>query len=220
LLIPLIIAIPISYMISGKNNSIYRNNLSGFSIRNKKTGENPFLQQLKVGDVMDHNFYDVAKETGINEAIHVMKETDSTSMIVTDSEDKLEGIIHYRNLIESPQESKNSMCVENVMIRDAPFLLPSDTLQKALEIMVKSGHSDLFVVSPADSKLVIGALSLNDISGACNEKDPVLLDLENMDRSDLSDSTKSSQNLPTIGYKIGPSSRQFLSKLKNYWPIQ
>jgi chloride channel protein, CIC family len=220
LLLPLIIAIPISYAISGKNNSIYKNNVSGFSIRNKKTGKNPLLQQLKVGVVMDHNFYDLAKETGINEAIHVMNETDSTSMIVTDSEDKLEGIIHYRNLIESPEESKSTMRVENVMIKDAPFLLPSDTLQKALEIMVKSGHSELFVVSPADSKLVVGVLSLNDISSACNEKEPILLDLENMDRSDLSETTKSSQNLPTIGYKIGPSSKQFLAKLKNYWPIQ
>jgi CBS domain containing-hemolysin-like protein len=149
-----------------------------------------------------------------------MNETDSTSMIVTDSEDKLEGIIHYRNLIESPEESKSTMRVENVMIKDAPFLLPSDTLQKALEIMVKSGHSELFVVSPADSKLVVGVLSLNDISSACNEKEPILLDLENMDRSVLSETTKSSQNLPTIGYKIGPSSKQFLAKLKNYWPIQ
>jgi hypothetical protein len=63
-------------------------------------------------------------------------------------------------------------------------------------------------------------LSLNDISSACNEKEPILLDLENMDRSDLSETTKSSRNLPTIGHKIGPSSKQFLAKLKNYWPIQ
>jgi chloride channel protein, CIC family len=218
LLLPLIISIPISYMISGKNNSIYKNNLSGFSIRNKKTGSNPLLQQLKVGDVMDRNFFDVAKGTGINEAIQIMNETQSTTMIVTDSEDKLEGIVHYRSLIESPQECKKNMHVEDIMIRDPPFLLPSDTLQKALEIIVKSGHSELYVVSPADNKIVVGVLSLNDISAACNEKEPILLDLEKLDSSDLAETEIS--NASTIGHKIVPSSRQFLAKLKGYWPIQ
>ena len=220
LLIPLIISIPISYIISGKNNSIYKNNLSGFSVRNRKTGSNPLLQQLKVGNVMSHNFFDVAKETGITEAINIMNETKSTAIIVTNSEDRLEGIIHYRNLIESPQENKDTMLVENIMIKDPPFLLPSDSLQKALEIIVKSGHSELFVVSPADNKLVIGLLSLNDISAACNEKEPILVDLENIDQHDPSESTETLHEARIIGHKIGPSSKQFLAKLRGYWPIQ
>jgi len=220
MLIPLIISIPISYIISGRNNSIYKNNLSGFSVRNRKTGSNPSLQQLKVGNVMGGNFFDVAKETGISEAINIMNETKSTTIIVTDSEDRLEGIIHYRSLIESPQENKDTMRVEEIMIKDPPFLLPSDTLQKALEIIVKSGHSELFVVSPADNKLVVGLLSLNDISAACNEKEPILMDLEDIEQPNHSETTEILHDARIIGHKIGPSSKQFLAKLRGYWPIQ
>jgi CIC family chloride channel protein len=220
MLLPLIISIPISYIISGRNNSIYKNNLSGFSVRNKKTGSNPLLQQLKVGNVMGRNFFDIAKETGISAAISIMNETKSTTMIVTDSEDRLEGIVHYRSLIESPQENKDTMCVEDIMIKDPPFLLPSDTLQKALEIIVKSGHSELFVVSPADNKLVVGLLSLNDISAACNEKEPILMDLEDIEQPDHSATAEISHDVRIIGHKIGPNSKQFLAKLRGYWPIQ
>lgn len=220
LLLPLIISVPISYVISGKNNSIYKNNLSGFSVLNKKASKNLLLHQFRVGDVMDGNFYDITKDAGINEAIQIMKETNTTIMVVTDSEDKLEGIIHYGNLIERSEESRRIMKVEHAMFKDAPYLLPSDTLQKALEIMVKSGHSELFVVSPADSKLVVGVLSLNDISRACNDKKPILLDLESLDRSDLSETVRSSQGLPTIGYKTKPTSKQIWAKIKDYWPIQ
>ena len=67
------------------------------------------------------------------------------------------------------------------MIKDPPFLLPSDTLQKGLQTMVTSGLSELFVVSPSDNRLVIGLLSLDDISRMCNERKPILLDIESLD---------------------------------------
>jgi CBS domain-containing protein len=112
------------------------------------------------------------------------------------------------------------MCVEDIMIKDPPLLLPSDTLQKALEIIVKSGHSELFVVSPADNKLVVGLLSLNDISAACNEKEPILMDLEDIEQPDHSVTNEISHDVRIIGHKIGPSSKQFLAKLRGYWPNQ
>ena len=220
LLVPLTISVLISYVISGKNTSIYKNNLAGFSVRKKNLNKKRSLYQFRVGDTMDPTFYDITKEAVINEAIRIMKETESTVMAVTNNEDKLEGIIHYRDLVETSEENKEIKTVEDVMIKDPPFLLPSDTLQKGLETMVTSGLSELFVVSPSDNRLVIGLISLDDISRMCNERKPILLDIESIDQSEIQETNNSfKKDSSVLERKISLTNKQIWSKLKDHWTI-
>ena len=169
---------------------------------------------------MDPTFYDITKEAVINEAIRIMKETESTVMAVTNNEDKLEGIVHYRDLVETSEENKEIKTVEDVMIKDPPFLLPSDTLQKGLETMVTSGMSELFVVSPSDNRLVIGLISLDDISRMCNERKPILLDIESIDQSEIQETNNSfKKDSSVLERKISLTNKQIWSKLKDHWTI-
>src|SRR6266540_2316904 len=220
LLVPLIISVLISYIVSGKNSSIFKNNISGFSIRNKKINKNSLLQQFKAGDAMDANFYDIAKDADIKEAIQIMKDTNVTVLAVTNNEDQLEGVIHYRNLVDGFQANDSMLTVEHVMTKNPPCLLPSDTLQKGLETMVQSGLSELFVVSPADSKLAIGIITLAAISRVCDDRRPVLLDIESLNETQFSGTRNSSSNLPSSDYKTKFTGNQIWSKLRDYWPIQ
>jgi len=220
LLVPLIISVLISYIVSGKNSSIFKNNISGFSIRNKKINKNSLLQQFKAGDAMDANFYDIAKDADIKEAIQIMKDTNVTVLAVTNIEDQLEGVIHYRNLVDRFQANNSMLTVEHVMTKNPPCLLPSDTLQKGLETMVQSGLSELFVVSPADSKLAIGIITLDAISRVCDDRRPVLLDIESLNETQFSGTRNSSSNLPSSDYKTKFTGNQIWSKLRDYWPIQ
>ena len=220
LLVPLTISVLISYVISGKNTSIYKNNLAGFSVRKKNLNKKRSLYQFRVGDTMDPTFYDITKEAVINEAVRIMKETESTVMAVTNNEDKLEGIVHYRDLVETSEENKEIKTVEDVMIKDPPFLLPSDTLQKGLETMVTSGLSELFVVSPSDNRLVIGLISLDDISRMCNERKPILLDIESIDQSEIQETNNSfKKDSSVLERKISLTNKQIWSKLKDHWTI-
>jgi len=220
LLVPLIISVLISYIVSGKNSSIFKNNISGFSIRNKKINKNSLLQQFKAGDAMDANFYDIAKDADIKEAIQIMKDANVTVLAVTNIEDQLEGVIHYRNLVDGFQANNSMMTVEHVMAKNPPCLLPSDTLQKGLETMVQSGLSELFVVSPADSKLAIGIITLDAISRVCDDKRPVLLDIESLNEPKFSNTRNSPSNLPPSDYKTKFTGNQIWSKIRGYWPIQ
>ena len=220
LLMPLTISVLISYVISGKNTSIYKNNLAGFSVRKKNLNKKRSLYQFRVGDAMDPTFYDITKEAVINEATRIMKETESTVMAVTNNEDKLEGIVHYRDLVETSEENKGIKTVEDVMIKDPPFLLPSDTLQKGLETMVTSGLSELFVVSPSDNRLVIGLISLDDVSRMCNERKPVLLDIESIDQSEIQETNnRFKKDSSVYERKISLTNNQIWSKLKDHWTI-
>ena len=220
LLVPLTISVLISYVISGKNTSIYKNNMAGFSVRKKNLNKKRSLYQFRVGDAMDPTFYDITKEAVINEATRIMKETESTVMAVTNNEDKLEGIVHYRDLVETSEENKEIKTVEDIMIKDPPFLLPSDTLQKGLETMVTSGLSELFVVSPSDNRLVIGLISLDDISRMCNERKPVLLDIESIDQSEIQETNnRLKKDSSVFDRKISLTNKQIWSKLKDHWTI-
>jgi len=220
LLVPLVISVLISYVVSGKNSSIFKNSISGFSIRNKKINKNLMLQQFRAGDAMDTNFFDVSKDAAITEAIQIMKDTNVNVLAVTDNEDQLEGVIYYRNLVEASEVNNPMTTVEHVMIKDPPCLLPSDTLQKSLETIVQSGCSQLFIVSPADRKLVEGVISLDAISKICDEKRPALVDIENLNEPKFVNEKSFSPSWPPTDYNIKLAGKQLWTKFKAHWPIQ
>jgi CIC family chloride channel protein len=220
LLVPLVVSVLISYIVSGKNSSIFKNSISGFSIRNKKINKNLLLQQFRAGDAMDTNFFDVSKDAAITEAIQIMKDTNVNVLAVTDNEDQLEGVIYYRNLLEASEVNNPMTTVEHVMIKDPPCLLPSDTLQKSLETIVQSGCSQLFIVSPADRKLVEGIISLDAISKICDEKRPALVDIENINEPKFVNEKSFSPSWPPTDHNIKLAGKQFWAKFKDHWPIQ
>ncbi|MGA7977281.1 MAG: hypothetical protein WB975_08605, partial [Nitrososphaeraceae archaeon] len=89
-----------------------------------------------------------------------------------------------------------------------------------LETMVTSGLSELFVVSPSDNRLVIGLISLDDISRMCNERKPILLDIENIDQSEIQETSNSfKKDSSVLERKISLTNKQIWSKLKDHWTI-
>ena len=220
LLVPLVVSVLISYAVSGKNSSIFKNSISGFSIRKKKINKNLLLQQFRAGDAMDTNFFDVSKDAAITEAIQIMKDTNVNVLAVTDNEDQLEGVIYYRNLVEASEVNNPMTTVEHVMIKDPPCLLPSDTLQKSLETIVQSGCSQLFIVSPADRKLVEGIISLDAISKICDEKRPALVDIENLNEPKFVNEKNCSPSWLPADHNIKLAGKELWTKFKDHWPIQ
>jgi chloride channel protein, CIC family len=179
LLIPTVISVIISNIISGKNNYIYKNYVSNIRtqlLSIKKHDSN--LRNYLVRDVMNSDFYNINRNTTIADAVQIMRDLNVKSLVVTNNEDRFEGMIYFEDLAIVPTIQEN-MTVESIMIYDPPMLRPLDPIMDYFEIVSKTAVSEIPIISPDDNKLVLSILSLRDVNKLLNNiNDPILPDLE------------------------------------------
>ena len=179
LLIPTVISVIISNIISGKDNYIYKNYVSNIKMQllNAKKHESK-LKNYQVKDVMNPDFYNVNKNTTVNDAIQIMRDLNVKSLVVTNNNDKFEGMVYIENLTNI--SISQDMNVASIMICDPPMLRPLDPILDYFELMSKTAISEIPIMSPDDSKLVLATLSISDINKSLNNtNDPILPDIEN-----------------------------------------
>ena len=179
LLIPTVISVIISNIISGKDNYIYKNYVSNIKMQllNAKKHDSK-LKNYQVKDVMNPDFYNVNKNTTVNDAIQIMRDLNVNTLVVTNNDDKFEGMVYIEDLrnISTIQD----MNVASIMVCDPPMLRPLDPILDYFELISKTAISEIPIVSPDDSKLVLATLSISDINRLLNNtNDPILPDLEN-----------------------------------------
>jgi CIC family chloride channel protein len=214
LLIPTVISVIISNIISGKNNYIYKNyvtNIRTQILKDKKHDSK--LKNYLIRDVMTSDFYNINRNTTINDAVHIMKELNVKSLVVTNNADKFEGMVYFEHL---SNVSTIQGTIESVMIHDPPMLRPLDSILDYFELISKTALSEIPVISPDDSKLVLSILSMRDVNKLLNNiDDPLLPDLQ-----------KGISNLQNIDSKIfhnAPADQdldnnsRLINKLKDYW---
>lgn len=179
LLIPTVISVIISNIISGKDNYIYKNYVSNIKMQllNAKKHDSK-LKNYQVKDVMNPDFYNVNKNTTVNDAIQIMRDLNVNTLVVTNNDDKFEGMVYIEDLrnISTIQD----MNVASIMICDPPMLRPLDPILDYFDLISKTAISEIPIISPDDSKLVLATLSIRDINRLLNNtNDPILPDLEN-----------------------------------------
>jgi chloride channel protein, CIC family len=214
LLIPTVISVIISNIISGKNNYIYKNyvtNIRTQILKDKKHDSK--LKNYLIRDVMTSDFYNINRNTTINDAVHIMKELNVKSLVVTNNADKFEGMVYFEHL---SNVSTIQGTIESVMIHDPPMLRPLDSILDYFELISKTALSEIPVISPDDSKFVLSILSMRDVNKLLNNiDDPLLPDLQ-----------KGISNLQNIDSKIfhnAPADQdldnnsRLINKLKDYW---
>lgn len=214
LLIPTVISVIISNIISGKNNYIYKNyvtNIRTQILKDKKHDSK--LKNYLIRDVMTSDFYNINRNTTINDAVHIMRELNVKSLVVTNNADRFEGMVYFEHL---SNVSKIQETIESVMIYEPPILRPLDSILDYFELISKTALSEIPVISPDDSKLVLSILTMRDVNKLLNNiDDPLLPDLQ-----------KSYSNLQNINSKIfhnPPADQNFdnnsrlINKLKDYW---
>ena len=180
LLIPTVISVIISNIISGKDNYIYKNYVSNIKMQllNAKKHDSK-LKNYQVKDVMNPDFYNVNKNTTVNDAIQIMRDLNVNTLVVTNNDDKFEGMVYIEDLrnISTIQD----MNVASIMVCDPPMLRPLDPILDYFDLISKTAISEIPIISPDDSKLVLATLSINDINRLLNNtNDPFLPDLENI----------------------------------------
>ena len=214
LLIPTVISVIISNIISGKNNYIYKNyvtNIRTQILKDKKHDSK--LKNYLIRDVMTSDFYNINRNTTINDAVHIMRELNVKSLVVTNNADRFEGMVYFEHL---SNVSKIQETIESVMIYEPPMLRPLDPILDYFELISKTALYEIPVISPDDSKLVLSILTMRDVNKLLNNiDDPLLPDLQ-----------KSYSKLQNIDSKIfhNPQADQnfdnnsrLINKLKDYW---
>ena len=178
LLIPTVITVIISNIISGKN-YIYKNYVSNIrtQLLNAKKHDSK-LRNYLVRDVMNSDFYNINHNATINDAVQIMRDLNVKSLVVTNNEDKFEGMVYLEDL-SSVSKIQENMTVKSIMIHDPPMLRPLDPIMDYFELISKTAVSEIPVISPDDNKLVLSILSLRDINKLENNiNDPIFPDLE------------------------------------------
>ena len=214
LLIPTVISVIISNIISGKNNYIYKNYVTNIRTQiSKDKKHDSKLKNYLIRDVMTSDFYNINRNTTINDAVHIMRELNVKSLVVTNNADRFEGMVYFEHL---SNVSKIQETIESVMIYEPPMLRPLDSILDYFELISKTALYEIPVISPDDSKLVLSILTMRDVNKLLNNiDDPLLPDLQ-----------KSYSNLQNIDSKIfhnPPADQNFdnnsrlINKLKDYW---
>jgi CIC family chloride channel protein len=215
LLIPTVISVIISNIISGKNNYIYKNYVSDIRMQllNAKKHDSKLKDRL-VRDVMSTDFYNINRNTTINDAIQIMRDLNVKSLVVTNNEDKLEGMVYFEDLsnFSTIQENKT---VESIMVYDPPILRPLDPILDYFELISKTAISEFPIVSPDDNKLVLAILSIRDINRLLNSvNDPLLPDLENIKMQN--DTNKNTFHNSSVDQELNRNNK-IINKLRDYW---
>ena len=215
LLIPTVMSVIISNIISGKNNYIYKNYVSDIKMQllNAKKHDSK-LKDYLVRDVMSADFYNINRNTTINDAIQIMRDLNVKSLVVTNNEDKLEGTVYFEDLsnVSTIQENKT---VESIMVYDPPILRPLDPILNYFELISKTAISEFPIVSPDDNKLVLAILSIRDINKLLkNVNDPILPDLENSKMQN--DTNKNTFNNFSVDQELNKNNK-IINKLRDYW---
>lgn len=215
LLIPTVISVIISNIISGKNNYIYKNYVSDIKMQllNAKKHDSK-LKDYLVRDVMSADFYNINRNTTINDAIQIMRDLNAKSLVVTNNEDKLEGMVYFEDLsnLSTIQENKT---VESIMVYDPPILRPLDPILDYFELISKTAISEFPIVSPDDNKLVLAILSIRDINKLLNNvNDPTLPDLEKSKMQN--DTNKNPIHNFSVDQELSKNNK-IINKLRDYW---
>ena len=184
LLIPIIITVIISCLVSGKNTMLFKKYVSNnINLQNRSQYDKSFLANFRVSDAMNPNFFHIDKQTSIKDAARIMTESGVKILATTDNFEQLAGVVYFDQFSDVPDYQQNFMKVEKIMIKNPPTLRPTDSVQDALKIMLNTGLAEILVVSPKDSKLVVATLSLGDISLLHeNTNQHALLDIDDIEK--------------------------------------
>ena len=94
---------------------------------------------------MTSDFYNINRNTTINDAVHIMRELNVKSLVVTNNADKFEGMVYFEHL---SNVSTIRGTIESVMIYDPPMLRPLDSILDYFELISKTALSEIPVISP------------------------------------------------------------------------
>ncbi len=164
ILLPAVLASFISYSIAG-GKSIYI-----YQIRSKF--ESPIhvgdfyyiaLSKFHVKDAMTVSAVTVKPENSLADVERMVTKYGFSMYPVVDDKDRYLGIITLKEILKVKYEDRFKVKVKNVMLKGGIYVIPSDSLWRALSIMIENDIAKLPVINP-NNNVVLGVITLRDIN--------------------------------------------------------
>jgi len=163
LLAPSMVAVVISYYVTGPKYTIYRSQVLNRASSPAHTGEYsvPLLTRISVVDAMNTNVVWMSPEDTVENAYQTMLNKGFRGIPVVASE-KVVGIVTLSDLIKIPREQMKTTPLEQVMTKNVLVTYPNDTLLDVLNKMMTHGVGRLPVVSKESGRLM-GIITRTDV---------------------------------------------------------
>jgi chloride channel protein, CIC family len=163
LLAPSMIAVVISYYLTGSKYTIYRSQVSSRADSPAHRGEYnvPLMTKLLVADAMNKNVQSLKEDDTVDKANQLMVEKGRTGIAII-SEGKVVGIVTMSDVQRVPIEKATTTRVSEIMTRNLVTVGPKNNLLEALRKMTTNSIGRLPVIDQETGALM-GMITPTDI---------------------------------------------------------
>ncbi len=165
LFLPLMLATMIAYFVTGKN-GIYRSQVTSRadSPAHRYEYEKPILDSIKVADAQKRDYVRVEPSTNVGEAIFIIRQSKTKSAVVQE-DGILRGLISTFSIKnDTPLDTK----VSELMDKNPMTISESESVHRAMEMLINNEQGKLIVVSAANPERVTGTIGFPEIAEAYN----------------------------------------------------
>ena len=134
--------------------------------------DDPAIYNMPVSNFMSANPVTIYRNADILTALEKMDRHRIRRLVVTDKDDKLDGLITYSDIVKKLEEDffKIHTPIETVMTKGILKIAPDETLKKAIDIMSAEKKSCILVLS---NDRPVGILTERDIVKFCYRRTPL-----------------------------------------------
>jgi CIC family chloride channel protein len=160
-------------MITNHSLSIYTLKLARDGVRILRGGSPDLLRHLRVRDFMRPHIESIRPDDSASTLMNRMLASPASQFYVTRPDGELLGTIPLtdaRRILLSSSAFMDILMAEDLMRRDIPALLPSDTLSSTLSKFSAARLQELPVVHAATERRLLGTLSYSDVLSAYQDE--------------------------------------------------
>ncbi len=164
LFVPMMIVSSLSYFVSlaFTKHSMYMMKLEkkGIKIQDKEN----ILEDVNVSEVMTEKLDYIHLETKVSQLLKLLLETRRSGFPVVDENMRFYGFVKIYDIRKIKKAERENLTVQDVLIKNYPYVHPDDTVYTALDTMVKGGVGRIPVlVEKNNEKYIVGIISKTDV---------------------------------------------------------
>lgn len=162
MMVAVVIASVLTEQVGGR--SFFQAQLDRRGINISGGRETTLLAEIKVGDLMKHDFARIRPEASFEDLREEFHTARYGEVFVMGKQGDLVGVVTLADLAHAePADGKTNCSAADACRANQPVLAAGDGLAKAMDLMDKAGESHIPVVDDHESRCVVGVVHEHDI---------------------------------------------------------
>ncbi|MEM7442938.1 MAG: chloride channel protein [Pseudomonadota bacterium] len=162
MMVAVVIASVLTEQIKGQ--SFFRAQLDRRGINIKDGRETRLISEVKVGDLMKHDFASIEPEASFDDLREEFHTARYGEVFVMGDNERLVGVVTLADLAHAePPKGKDTCTAADACRANQPVLAKGDGLEEAMMLMDKAGESHIPVIDNRDDAKVVGVIHEHDV---------------------------------------------------------